>query len=92
MPASRRLKIRVIPRAKRTGWGARRGERIVVRLTAPPADGKANAELIRFLAAEYAVSQRAVIIEQGARSRDKTVRIDDPNRLPEEVASLDDAP
>ena len=87
-----RAKIRVVPRAKRAQWGGRRGERIVVRVIAPPADGRANAELVRFLAAEFAVPLKAVTIEQGTASRDKTVRIDEPNRLPEAVAGLDDAP
>lgn len=61
-------------------------------MIAPPADGKANAELVRFLAAEFAVPLQAVTIERGTTSRDKTVRIDEPNRLPEGVARLDDAP
>jgi uncharacterized protein (TIGR00251 family) len=86
-----RGKIRVAPRAKRAAWGGRRGGRIVIRVIAPPADGKANAEL-GFLAAEFAVPLQAVTIERGTTSRDKTVRIDEPNRLPEEVARLDDAP
>ncbi|MEJ2089058.1 MAG: DUF167 domain-containing protein [Gammaproteobacteria bacterium] len=81
-----RAKIRVIPRAKRLGWGGHRGDRLVVRLTAPPADGKANAELRRFLADEFGVPLSAVTIEQGAASRDKTVCVAGPTRLPQAAA------
>lgn len=87
-----RAKIRVIPRAKRLGWAERRGDRLVVRLTAPPADGKANAQLKRFLADEFGVPLSAVTIEQGAASRDKTVSVNAPTRLPQAAAGPADAP
>lgn len=77
------IRIRVIPRASREGWGGWRGERLVVYLKAPPADGKANARLKKFLAGEFATSAAAVTIEHGERSREKTVRIDAPRRIPE---------
>lgn len=81
-----RLKIRVIPRASRTGWGGRRGEALVVRLTAAPADGRANDLLRRFLAEQFGTPLRSVVIEHGAKSREKVVRVDDPQRLPEEIS------
>jgi len=78
--------LRVIPRASREGWGDWRGERLVVHLTAAPTDGKANARLKKFLAAEFGTSVSAVTIERGERSREKTVRIDSPRRIPEPLA------
>lgn len=78
-----RLKLRVIPRASRTGWGDMRGEARVVRLTAAPVDGKANERLRRFLADEFGTSLSAVAIERGLRSREKVVEIADPTRIPE---------
>ena len=83
-----RLELRVIPRASREGWGGWRGERLVVHLTVPPADGKANARLTKFLAGEFGTSVGAVTIERGARSREKTVRIDAPKRIPEPLRQL----
>jgi uncharacterized protein (TIGR00251 family) len=77
-----RIQLRVIPRASREGWGGRRGERLVVHLTAAPADGKANARLKKFLAAEFGTSASSVTIERGEHSREKTVRIDAPGRIP----------
>lgn len=82
---SLRLLLRVIPRASREGWGGRRGERLVVHLTAAPTDGKANARLKKFLAAEFRTPQSAITIERGDRSREKTVRIEAPGRIPEAV-------
>lgn len=84
-----RLGLRIIPRASRDGWGGWRNGRLVVRLTAPPQDGKANARLIRFLADEFVAPPGAIHIERGATSREKTVRIDGPKRLP---PVLDEAP
>lgn len=89
-PLTIRLDLRVIPRASREGWAGRRGERLVVHLTAPPADGKANARLKKFLASEFGTSASAVTIERGEHHREKTVRIDSPKRLPELLSSPDD--
>jgi len=79
------LQLRVIPRAGREGWGGWRGERLVVRLTAAPTDGKANARLKQFLAAEFGTAVSAVTIERGEHSREKTVRIDAPGRIPAQL-------
>jgi len=81
-PPPLRIQLRVIPRASREGWGGRRGERLVVHLTTAPTDGKANARLKKFLAAEFGTSASAVTIERGEHSREKTVRIDGPERIP----------
>jgi uncharacterized protein (TIGR00251 family) len=81
------LALHVQPGAKRTevagvhGEGA--GARLRVRLAAPPVDGKANAALLRFLAAEFDVALRAVTIVHGETSRRKTVRIVAPQRRPD---------
>ncbi len=69
------MTVRVIPRAKRSGIDGMRGDAILVRLQAPPADGAANEELIDVLAAALAVPRRAVTIVSGERSRQKRVRV-----------------
>ena len=48
-----------------------------VRLAAPPVDGAANEELVRFLAKEFGVPQRAIEIVAGLSSRRKTIRLTD---------------
>ena len=69
------LTVRVIPRAKRSGIDGMRGDAILVRLQAPPADGAANEELIDVLAAALAVPRSGVTIVSGERSRQKRVRV-----------------
>lgn len=65
------------------------GARLKIRITAPPVDGKANAHLIAFLAAQFGVAKQAVSIVSGDSGRQKTVRIENPKQLP---AALSIAP
>jgi uncharacterized protein (TIGR00251 family) len=44
------LVLHVQPGAKRTEVAGVHGDALKIRLAAPPVDGKANAELVRFLA------------------------------------------
>jgi hypothetical protein len=55
------------------------GERagaIVIRVTAPPVDGKANAALCAFVARAAGVPPSRVSVVRGAASRDKVVRVE----------------
>lgn len=69
------LVIHVVPRAARTEVVGPHGDAIKVRLAAPPVDGAANEELVRFLAAQLGVTRRSIEIVSGATGRRKTVRI-----------------
>ena len=71
-----RIAIRVHPRAKRTAITGRLGEAYKVDLKAPPVDGKANEECIRFFAELMGVPRSAVRIVQGAAGRMKVVEIE----------------
>ncbi len=62
------------------------GERLKIRIKAPPVDGKANERLVAFLAREFAVTRRAVRIDSGAGARQKTVLIERPASLPAQLA------
>jgi hypothetical protein len=66
----------VQPRAKRSEVVGRHGAAIKIRLAAPPVDGAANEELVRFLAEQLQVPQRAIAIVSGATGRAKRVTID----------------
>jgi uncharacterized protein len=81
------LALHVQPGAKRTAvagvHGDGDGARLRLRLAAPPVDGKANAELVRYLAALFGVPQSGVVVERGAASRQKTVRIVQPALRPD---------
>lgn len=71
------------PGAKRSEFAGFHGERIKIRLHAPPVDGKANTQLIAFLSKAFGVAKNAVKIESGELSRQKRVRVAQPSKLPE---------
>lgn len=54
------LKVRVIPRAGRSGIAGLRDGALLVRLAAAPVDGAANAELIAVLAEAIGVPERRI--------------------------------
>ena len=70
------LRVRVVPRASRDAVEGVRDGALLVRLTAPPVDGKANEALVRLLARALGIQRRAVVVVAGARARDKRLRID----------------
>lgn len=70
------LAIRVQPRAKRTEVAGERGGVVVIRVSAPPVDGKANEAVVRLIARHLRVPKSAVAIVRGQGARDKQVRVD----------------
>jgi len=50
-------------------------ESIKIAIAAPPEKGKANAELIKFLSKEFAVSKSQITIVSGATAPHKLIRI-----------------
>jgi hypothetical protein len=76
------LQLRIQPRASRDEFAGIIGDRLKVRLTAPPLEGRANDHLIAFLAQAFDVPQRQVHLEQGAAGRHKRLRIRSPKTLP----------
>jgi uncharacterized protein (TIGR00251 family) len=81
------LRVRVQPRAGRDELAGVQGERLRVRLTAPPVEGRANAGLQRLLARAFGVGRGAVVIESGGTGREKRVRIRAPARMPDGLDS-----
>jgi uncharacterized protein (TIGR00251 family) len=69
------LAVRVQPNASVTQVAGEHGEELKIRLAAPPVDGKANAELVRFLARAVGVPRAEVAVVRGQSGRSKTVRI-----------------
>ena len=74
--------VHVQPRASRDEITGIHGDRIKIRITAPPVDGKANEHLMRFLAIEFKVSKRQVILVSGETGRDKRFKIEAPMVIP----------
>ena len=75
MSGAAKLKIRVIPNARKTEFSGSRGDEIVLRLNAPAIEGRANEAAVEFLSRFFGVSRSAVIIIRGERSRHKIVEI-----------------
>lgn len=74
------LAVRVTPNARQSafaGWTADEKGRpvLLVKLAAPPVDGKANTELLRFLADELGCAKSEITLLRGASSRQKTVEL-----------------
>ena len=67
--------MHVVPRARTTDVAGRHGDTLKIRIAAPPVDGAANEELVRFLAERLAVPRSAVTIAAGLTGRRKTVKI-----------------
>ncbi len=76
------LFLRVQPRAGRTALGEVVEGRRKLHVKAPPVEGKANQELVKFLAKTLGVPRRAVEIEAGETGRNKRVRIRGLGELP----------
>ena len=78
--------VRVTPGAPRSEVIDTTGERLRIRVAAPAADGKANAEVERFVAKLFGVRASAVSILRGDRAREKTVRVNGIKQLPPDLA------
>ncbi|MDI1312502.1 DUF167 domain-containing protein [Prosthecobacter sp.] len=74
------LAVRVSPSARTSafaGWTADEKGRpvLLVKLAAPPVDGKANTELIRFLAESLDCPKSQITLIRGTSSRQKTLEL-----------------
>ena len=67
--------VRVAPRASKTEIAGTHDGALKIRVAAPPVEGAANDELVRFLARALGVPQRAVEIVVGHTSKSKRVRV-----------------
>lgn len=68
--------LRVIPRASRSEVVGEFDGHLKVKISAPPVDGAANAEVIRLMARSFGVARSAISIISGETSRSKRVRIE----------------
>lgn len=71
------LKVQVVPGARRTEVAGRHGDRLKVRVAAPPEKGRANEALLDFLAEVLKVPRRCLGLLGGATSRAKVVVVQD---------------
>lgn len=71
------LNIRVQPKARRNAIEVDGDDRVTVRVTAVPEDGKANDAVVALLAKRLGLAKGRISIVRGQRARDKTVQIED---------------
>ena len=77
MSASPIITLRVTPRADRTEVVGRRADGVgTVRVTAAPADGKANAAVIKAVADAIGTRPSGLSLVSGHTGRDKRVQVD----------------
>jgi uncharacterized protein (TIGR00251 family) len=70
------IRVRLTPRGGRNAITGTRDGMVLARVSAPPADGRANDALCRLLAKTLGVAPTRVTIARGQSAREKVVRID----------------
>ncbi|HHQ14026.1 MAG TPA: DUF167 domain-containing protein [Chromatiales bacterium] len=80
-----KLEVRVQTRCSVKKLGDVENGRLKLRLTAAPADGKANEQARRLLADSFRTGISRIELTAGARHRNKTFLIRDPGRIPPEL-------
>jgi uncharacterized protein (TIGR00251 family) len=70
------ITVRLQPRARRDEVVGERDGKVVIRVTAPPVDGKANEALCRLIAKAAGVAPSRVRIVRGHSAREKVVQVE----------------
>jgi hypothetical protein len=60
-------------------------DQIKIRISAPPLDGKANKYLIAYLSKIFKVTKSQITLLSGETGRNKKLRIQSPQQLPEMI-------
>lgn len=69
------LWVKAVPGSSRDAVAGALGDRLKVRVAAPPEGGKANEAICRVIAEALGVKPRQVVIDAGQASQEKVVRI-----------------
>ena len=67
--------VRVVPRSSRSEIVGEHDDAVKVRLSSPPIDGAANAELIRLFAKKLNVARSNISIVSGGTSKTKRLKV-----------------
>ena len=76
MNKSARVSVRLRPRGRGDALLGFEGGVLRARVSAPPADGRANRALCKLIAARVGVAPSRVSVVRGAKSRDKVVEVE----------------
>jgi uncharacterized protein (TIGR00251 family) len=69
------LAVHAQPGARRTSVVGAHGQRLKIAVHAPPVDGKANEELLRYLASHTGLRRSQLRLASGSTSREKSIGI-----------------
>jgi uncharacterized protein (TIGR00251 family) len=78
--------IRVLPRSSRCEIAGIQNDALKLKITAPPVEGKANEECIRFLSDTLGIKRNRISIIAGRKSKNKSVAINGLSR--EDIESI----
>ena len=81
------FRVKAQPKASKDEFTEVLDNRLKVRITAPPIDGKANQHLIKFLARQFKVSKSQIKLLAGDAAREKRVMIRAPKQFPAIIPS-----
>ena len=70
-----KLKVRVIPNARKSEFAGSRDGEWILRLNAPPVDGKANKAAVEFISKSLGISRSGVSLISGEKGRHKIFEI-----------------
>lgn len=76
------LNLHIQPKASKDEWVGLHGDRLKLRIKAPPVDGKANRHLLDFIAGEFGVGKSSCKLISGESGREKRVAISSPQKFP----------
>jgi uncharacterized protein (TIGR00251 family) len=71
------LKLHIVPGARQTAVAGLHGDRLKIKVASPPEKGRANQELLEFLARSLKVPLKNLRLTSGAASRAKVVAVHD---------------
>ena len=69
------IMVTVLPRASKNELVGFHEDTLKIRITAPPVEGEANKECLKFFAKVFSVPKSRLEIVQGQRSRRKTILV-----------------
>ncbi len=68
--------LRVVPNARKTEVVGIHGDAIKLKVASPALEGKANSEVLSFIAKTAGAPARGAVLVSGAKARDKIVRVE----------------
>ena len=82
------IRVKAVPGASRDEIAGPLGDRLKVRVAAPPEGGKANKAICRLIAKQLGAPAKSVEVIAGPTNPEKTVRVS-ADVAPERIAQLD---